>query len=304
MPSVTIIGGTGGLGLPISEAFLETFRSSFPTVRILTRNLTSDNAKALQAKGAELHKLDDANPGAALDKAFAGVDVIVNALPGGPINDVKLAVVDSLARSDAKVYFLSEYGVDHRLTDFPGYEHVEWATKKELATKTREKVKGKKVIALYTALFLEIAFLAPFLGFDIAGNKFVPYGPSSTKVSFTSRSDIGKAVARLALLALDPATASQVPDQARILGDTGTWEDIRDIVARVKGVEKGTIASEDLAAHKEALRQKPDDFLGFLRVAVGEGKLDFSSDNDNELVNPKNSLWKWKTVEDHIRSSL
>ncbi len=39
-------------------------------------------------------------------------------------------------------------------------------------------------------------------------------------------------------------------------------------------------------------------------VAVGEGKLDFSSDNDNELVNPKNSLWKWKTVEDHIRSSL
>lgn len=98
-------------GLPISEAFLETFRSSFPTVRILTRNLTSDNAKALQAKGAELHKLDDANPGAALDKAFAGVDVVVNALPGGPINDVKLAVVDSLARSDAKVYFLSEYGV-------------------------------------------------------------------------------------------------------------------------------------------------------------------------------------------------
>lgn len=191
------------------------------------------------------------------------------------------------------------------MTDFPGYEHVEWATKKELATKTREKVKGKKVIALYTALFLEIAFLAVSLlsceakqcltyptclyshsvsyipaillcsvntdfwplavGFDIAGNKFVPYGPSSTKVSFTSRSDIGKAVARLALLALDPATASQVPDQARILGDTGTWEDIRDIVARVKGVEKGTIASEDLAAHKEALRQKPDDFLGFLR---------------------------------------
>ena len=46
------------------------------------------------------------------------------------------------------------------MSDFPGYEHVEWATKKELAAKTREKVKGKKVIALYTALFLEIAFIA------------------------------------------------------------------------------------------------------------------------------------------------
>ena len=38
------------------------------------------------------------------------------------------------------------------------------------------------------------------------------------------------------------------------------------------------------------------------RVLMGEGKMDFSKDNLNELVNPGESLWKWKTVEDHLRA--
>ena len=29
---------------------------------------------------------------------------------------------------------------------------------------------------------------------------------------------------------------------------------------------------------------------------MGEGLLDFS-DNDNELVNPNETMWKWKTFE-------
>ena len=40
------------------------------------------------------------------------------------------------------------------------------------------------------------------------------------------------------------------------------------------------------------------------RVLIGQGKLDFASENANELVNPEQSLWKWKTVEDQLRSSL
>jgi hypothetical protein len=30
---------------------------------------------------------------------------------------------------------------------------------------------------------------------------------------------------------------------------------------------------------------------------MGEGKMDWSSRNDNELVNPDQSVWKWKTVK-------
>ena len=36
------------------------------------------------------------------------------------------------------------------------------------------------------------------------------------------------------------------------------------------------------------------------RVLIGEGKMDFSK-NDDELVNPGQSIWKWKTVEDFVR---
>ena len=36
------------------------------------------------------------------------------------------------------------------------------------------------------------------------------------------------------------------------------------------------------------------------RVLIGESKMDFSK-NDDELVNPGQSIWKWKTVEDLVR---
>ena len=37
------------------------------------------------------------------------------------------------------------------------------------------------------------------------------------------------------------------------------------------------------------------------RVNIAEGKQDFT-ENDNELVNPGQKLWKWKTVDDVLRS--
>ena len=131
MSSVVIIGGTGSLGKSqrlnwcnlhlemglahpdfagqeISDAFLTTFRASFPTVRILTRDPSSANAQALRSKGAEIHKLDDAPE--ALDRGFAGADVIVNALTSSASDELKRSVVDAAARSSARVYFLGEFG--------------------------------------------------------------------------------------------------------------------------------------------------------------------------------------------------
>ena len=45
------------------------------------------------------------------------------------------------------------------MNDFPGYEHDEWSSKRELAARFREKAKDKKAIALYNGAFLELAFL-------------------------------------------------------------------------------------------------------------------------------------------------
>ncbi|KAI0696576.1 NAD-P-binding protein [Cerioporus squamosus] len=300
--TVAIVGGTGTLGHPVSTEFLTSFRSSFPTVRVLVRDTASEKAQELAAKGAELYKLDEANLSEAFDKAFAGVDAIVNTLPAKASDAVKHGLIDAVARSSAKVYFLSEFGIDHRLSDFAGYENDEWVIKKKLAAETREKVKGKKVVAVYTSIFLQIAFTG-VIGFDVENNTFTTYGSPSGKVTFTSLPDVGKALAQLAILAIEPATSAKVPDEVRIASNTLSFEDIRDIVARVKGVEKGKIVTEDLDAKREELKKAPNApgaILGFLRVLIGEGKLDFS-DNSNELINPGQSLWKWKTVEDHLR---
>ena len=45
-----------------------------------------------------------------IDEAFAGVDVIVNALPDGADKETKQAAIRAAARSSAKVYFLDEFG--------------------------------------------------------------------------------------------------------------------------------------------------------------------------------------------------
>ena len=37
-----------------------------------------------------------------------------------------------------------------------------------------------------------------------------------------------------------------------------------------------------------------------IRVLIGEGKMDYSR-SDNELVNPGQSIWKWKLVEEIVR---
>ncbi|KAI1791501.1 NAD(P)-binding protein [Ganoderma leucocontextum] len=307
LPTVTIIGGTGVLGQNISNAFVTDFRPSFSRVRILTRDPASTKSQQLASKGAELVKVSEgADAHKLLDEAFADTDVIVNALPGSAPEDTQRAILQAAARSSAKVYFLDEFGCDHRINDFPGYESPEFLVKQKLAKEARSSFKGK-VIALYTALFFEVGFAHPIVGIDVKNNAFTAYGSPAQRVSWTSLGDIGRAVARLAILATNPATAASIPDDVRIAGSTATFEDVRDTVARVKGIAPAQIKTEDLAAKKAALKAPDASFLEYLRlimgfrVVMGEGKADFGENNNNELVNPGGKFWKWKSVEDFVR---
>ena len=83
------------------------FRPSFSRVRILTRDPASAKSQELASKGAELVKLSDNK---VFDEAFAGTDVIVNALPGSAPEATQHAILQAAARSGAKVYFLGEFG--------------------------------------------------------------------------------------------------------------------------------------------------------------------------------------------------
>lgn len=99
-------------------------------------------------------------------------------------------------------------------------------------------------------------------------NRYGCIGPPNQRVTFTSTADIGRAVARLAILALDAATAPSVPDHVRITGSVVSYEDVRDLVSVIKGVKKGEIRSEDLEEHKKSLpgeREQPGSILHYIR---------------------------------------
>ncbi|KAI0700548.1 NAD-P-binding protein [Cerioporus squamosus] len=304
--TVAVLGGTGRLGKQIVDILLSEYRTQFPIVRVLTRNLTLDTAQSLQAKGAEVHQLDEANVNGTLTAALGGVDVVVNALPSAttPLG-VKKQVQTAALTSGARVYFLSEFGVDHRQNDFPGYDHHEWAVKRELAEDARASAGGKvKIIAVYTGLFLEGAFM-PFAGYDLENNAFSCIGPSAQRVAFTSTADIGRAVAELACLALNPETAPQVGGDVCIAGTVASYDDVRDMVAKIKG-ERGVISTGDLWIKKRELQELGGQasVLDYIRILMGEGKLDFSGDNANELVNPGETKWRCKSAYDQLQVQL
>lgn len=95
------------IGEPISVALLTEYREQFTTVRVFTRDPSSSTAQGLAKKGAEVVALDLDTLGSAL----VGVDVIANILPTVLPEDVRKKVNDAAVKSEAKVYFLSEFGL-------------------------------------------------------------------------------------------------------------------------------------------------------------------------------------------------
>ncbi len=95
------------------------------------------------------------------------------------------------------------------------------------------------------------------MGIDIEKNVYTSLGPASNRIATTAEVDIARSIAQLALLSLDPATASTVPTNLRIAGQNVSYEEIRDAVARVKGVPKGEIRSKSLEEFNNNLKANP-----------------------------------------------
>ncbi|KAI0744175.1 hypothetical protein C8Q80DRAFT_1326916 [Daedaleopsis nitida] len=258
--------------------FLERLNTSFTTIHIISRNVSSQKAQELATKGGELRSLDEP-----LDKLLADTNVVVNCLPTRVPNEYKTELTKASVRHGVKVFFMSEFGL----------YHGEWRSKRVYVAETRALTKGTKtrVIALYTGTFLEMA-LEPYLGIDIKANRYIALENSKTKFAFTSEYNIGCALVQLSILALNPKTSASVPEEICIAGENVNYQNIRD----------GEIIIEDLAAHKKLVQERKAELIfDFVRVVHAEGKADFSQDNGNELVNPRERLWKWKTVEDQLR---
>ena len=141
---------------------------------------------------------------------------------------------------------------------------------------------------------------------------YVP-GDGHTPLTVTSKADIGRSISELIQMALE--TPDAVPQRIRIAGTNRTPREIVDIfnaAAKGKTYIKLTTLSDDEAKvfmNKDNMKpptRLPKDFdlssiydvaTRVFRMAGSGGNLDFSQQNDNEMVNPGESKWKWKTIE-------
>ncbi|TFY64554.1 hypothetical protein EVJ58_g2536 [Rhodofomes roseus] len=292
--TVVLVGATGGLGKEVANVFLSSYKPFFSRIIVTVRDTTTPAAKELAEQGAELVTISTVGAVASLTKAFEGVDAVVNLLGRAP-DEFRDAVGEAAVKSGAKVYFPSEFGSDHRINDFPGWDDADWIFKGQHARKYRQLGAGRtKVISVYNGLFLE-GLLGPWFGFDTAKFTYTSVGSPDAKTAVTAKAD----------------TAVSVPNDVHIAGSNVSWRHIRDIVQKVRNelsVEpRGEIKVEsvELAVYRENLKKEQlveprAGPLDHIKVLIGEGKMDFSKNND-ELVNPGQSIWKWKTVEKFVR---
>lgn len=221
---------------------------------------------------------------------------LITFILGSSALESKKAVLKALKGSRVRLYFPSEFGVDHRIHDF---SNPEWDAKKAHIKLASEVLPSSaRTCSVYAALFLEHS-LGPWYGLSSKNSRYevlVKAGPLHTesRISFTSKQDIGRSIVELSLL-------PEPPQFVHLAGDTRT---IREVAKEMERSGSGPIeiVEIDLDNYKssvlEGTENRPERNLRFL---MGEGKIDHSETglgNDRELINPGEKKWRWKGVAD------
>lgn len=287
-----IFGATGALGAPTIEAFNSVlFKDKINApVRVFSRKVDeSKNTDAVKYVAGDI--LADSE---GVIAAISGADVIISLLAGTP--ELTLAIEKVVLEVKPKLYIPSQFGADLSRVEniFPGI----MATKSEHCDRLRKQ--GVNVVEIYTSYFVGGPWLYEInghVGIDTT-NKSVTYlGSADQDFSYTHLSDVGRAIAVVATS--DPA---QFPAVLKIQSGKSTpaeitklWETRHNTKLEVKGVIP---RDQVLTEAKEDWRTNGFDFkkffyyLNVLLAAGKEGGLLFLEDN-NELINPDETLWKW-----------
>lgn len=152
-----------------------------------------------------------------------------------------------------------------------------------------------RICTVFNGLFLEDS-IGPWFGFDTKNAVYEVAGSRHARVSLTSMEDVGKAVATLAAMPLE-----DVPTSIQIAGDTVSFDDIARIMSEAGGREISVGEIDGKAYREDVLRQETTSPEKHLRFLMGDGSIDYSSSgrgNQNELVNPEEKDWTWKSVKD------
>ncbi|GME75087.1 unnamed protein product [Ambrosiozyma monospora] len=292
-PVIAVFGTNGALGKPTIEALTSpTFSSkiSFP-IRAITR----DPTKYTSTEKVKYYKADAKDVDSFKD-ALTGVDVFINL--GGISHGYYDAPLDALlrfAKSTIKLYIPSEFGVELDATDLPGFFGY------KVKHSERARASGVKTIDVCTALFFGPGsyLYEQVCGLDPVTNVALVGGDGNIKFDVCYLGDIGKALA--AIVTYCDGDYSQLPDKIRISSDRITNEEALD---HYEKIHPGVKITRKYLSQKEIYKKTHEmynagfdmnDFLSYLHymMSQGEGKGLAFTKNENELINPGQSLFKW-----------
>ncbi|KAG7121929.1 Vegetative incompatibility protein HET-E-1 like [Verticillium longisporum] len=287
--TVAIAGGTGNLGYKIVQALLsDQLRPRFRELVVLARN-DSEKTASLESKGAAIRLYSEGN----LKSALEGVNVLINTV-GATGHHFKEQLLRALPQSSVKLYFPSEFGVDHYVHDFA---HDEWDAKKNHIRLAEELIPEIRVCRLFPGLFLEDS-IGPWFGFHTKLNRYEAVGSPDEPTSYTSMHDVGRALAALAVL--PPA---EVPEKVHLAGDTKSVAEIARIMEQASEDQKPIeVTTLDLHPYKANLLANPEPMPEkYLRFLMGEGLINHTAGglgNDNSIIEGDGGFERWKSIKE------
>jgi hypothetical protein len=257
-PTIAIAGATGNLGKDVTNAFLEpTTLSKFAAIVLLSRKRSSPVLDAWKDKGAKIVVCAEDD----IEEALRGVDMLVN----------------------------TEFGMDHYIHDFL---HPDWDAKKHHYARAQEVLPSTtKICRVFIGQLLEIS-IGPWYGFNTTDGEYEAVGSAETKTSYTAHEDAGLVVAALASM-----NVAQAPTEVRISGHAISMTDIAALMVRAGAGDVEMRTVDGAAFRKKTIEDSANDPSQYLRFLMGDGRIDRSNvalGNENELVNPGQTLWKWK----------
>ncbi|WPK24385.1 hypothetical protein PUMCH_001658 [Australozyma saopauloensis] len=289
--SIAIFGANGALGAPLLAA-LESplFNDKYEKPAIL---ITRDASGKKDTEFIRYVSGDLVADPENIAEIVKGVDVIVSLLTFSP--EVAIAAEKVVSLVKPKVYIPSQFGGDiSKLQDiFPGF-----LVEKDLHSEGLRS-KGIKVVDILTNVFAGgpwIYEINAHFGIDTESKSVTYIGSPDAKVSFTHLDDVGRVIAAVAVR--DP---SELPDKLLVQSGVLTpaevaklWETRHDTKLDVKTPIPAGVALEEAKKDWAENGFQFEKFFHYSQVLIGNGYVYLETD-DNEFVNPGQSLWKWRS---------
>ena len=182
--SLTLVGGTGGLGIEIARGLVKS--EGFSAYKAIVRN--AEKGKALQEMGWTLVEVPDYFDAAALESALIGAKTVVSTFGGNDLVKLDVTTAQAAKKAGVELFVPSRFGIDYR----------RWSSSNPFLTAKLQVTDTAKEIGLPT-LSVANGYFSDWI-FDLVADRVNGrariIGDGSAKISFTCRSDIGKVLAK------------------------------------------------------------------------------------------------------------